>query len=73
MVAGMDEVINPGLGADHADRASLEVDVEIPESAGYEEAQNRPLQELGRDRDARLTQPLTARYVPFRSQQQPAN
>jgi len=32
MVAGMDEVLNPGLDANHPDRVPVEVDVEILES-----------------------------------------
>jgi DNA polymerase-1 len=34
MVEGMDEVLNPGVDADHADRVPVEVDVEVVESWG---------------------------------------
>ncbi len=34
MVEGMDEVLNPGLDADHPDRVPVEVDVEVVESWG---------------------------------------
>jgi DNA polymerase I-like protein with 3'-5' exonuclease and polymerase domains len=34
MVAGMDEVVNPGLGAEHPDWVPVEVDVKIAESWG---------------------------------------
>jgi hypothetical protein len=34
MVAGMDEVINPGLAADHPERIPVGVDVEVVESWG---------------------------------------
>jgi DNA polymerase-1 len=36
MVAGMDEVLNPGLNADHHDRVPVEVEVEIAQSWGGE-------------------------------------
>jgi hypothetical protein len=34
MVAGMDEVLNSGLNANHLERIPVEVDVEIVESWG---------------------------------------
>ncbi len=34
MVAGMDEVMNPGLDADHPDRVPVEVAIEVVESWG---------------------------------------
>lgn len=37
MVAGMDEVINPGLVADRPDRVQVKVDVEIAESQGADD------------------------------------
>jgi DNA polymerase I-like protein with 3'-5' exonuclease and polymerase domains len=36
MLAGMDEVVNPGLDSDHPERVPVEVDVEIAESWGGE-------------------------------------
>jgi hypothetical protein len=34
MVAGMNEVVNPGLAADPSERVPVEVDVEVVESWG---------------------------------------